>query len=300
VFEAALEALNQPLAAAGGAHFWPLLLGSLAIFVAVGGISTGVTGLSLLSAVLALHEAGHLVAMRAFGYRDTRILFIPFLGAVTTGTQHDVPGEQRAVVLLAGPMPGLLLGVALSLSGVTHDPLFRHAAGLLIGINAFNLLPLSVLDGGKLLEVLLFSRGPWLHAGFSFVTCTLLGLVAYKLHAWTLLAVAGVGLASAQRTLKVAYAARGLRERFVFPASLTGASPELLHALFDAAYVEVIPPVLKRAGSARTLAKACAAAMREIHAQAAQRTASLPASVAILSGYVALFAFFAATWLRRH
>jgi hypothetical protein len=66
LFEAALAALNRPAAAPRGAHFWPLLLGSLAIFVAAGGISTGVTGLGVLSAVLMFHEAGHLIAMRAF------------------------------------------------------------------------------------------------------------------------------------------------------------------------------------------------------------------------------------------
>jgi hypothetical protein len=86
VFEATLAELKKP-PGKSRTEFWPLLLGSLAIFMALGGLSGGVGRLVLLTAVLALHEAGHLVAMRAFGYRDTRILFIPFLGAVTTGSQ---------------------------------------------------------------------------------------------------------------------------------------------------------------------------------------------------------------------
>jgi Zn-dependent protease len=140
--------------------------------------------------------------MRAFGYRDTRILFIPFLGAVTTGRQENVSRDRRAIVLLAGPLPGLLLGLGLSLVGAAHDPLIGHAAGLLVAINAFNLLPLAALDGGKLLEALLFSRGPLLLGAFTMATSALLALFAYNRHAWLLLAVAWVGFSLAPRTTK--------------------------------------------------------------------------------------------------
>jgi Zn-dependent protease len=266
--------------------------------MALGGLSGGVGRLVLLTAVLALHEAGHLVAMRAFGYRDTRILFIPFLGAVTTGSQENVPGERRAIVLLAGPVPGLLLGFALSLIGATHDPVIRHAAGLLVAINAFNLLPLGALDGGKLLDVLLFSRGPLLRGAFTMASSTLLALFAYNRHAWLLLAVAWVGIGAAQRTYKIAQAARGLSERGALPLCLADASPEFVRELFDAAYFKVVPPLLR--SSSRGVSAATANAMRDIHAQAVQRPASLPASVLMLTGYVAIFAVCTVAWLHRH
>jgi Zn-dependent protease len=294
-FEAALAELNKPRAGRR-TEFWPMLLGSLAIFVALGGLAAGIGRLVLLTAVLGFHEAGHLVAMRAFGYRDARILFIPFLGAVTTGSRENVPGEQRAIVLLAGPVPGLLLGFSLFLLGATHDPVVRQAAGLLIAINAFNLLPLGALDGGKLLDVLLFSRGPLLRAVFAIATSALLGWFAYNRHAWLLLAVAWLGIGAAQNSYKAALAARRLGAREALPQSLEGASPEFLRQLFDLAYL-VTPPLLRRSSRG---AAANARAMREVHAQAVQRPASLPASALMLSAYVALFALCTVAWSHRH
>ena len=294
-FEAAFAELQKPLGERRS-DFWPMLLGSLAIFLVLGGLSGGVGRLVLLTAVLGFHEAGHLVAMRAFGYRDTRILFIPFLGAVTTGKEENVPGERRAVVLLAGPLPGLLLGFILFALGAGRDPVVRHAAALLVGINAFNLLPLGALDGGKLLDVLLFSRGPVLRGAFTMASSVLLGLLAYNLHAWVLFGVAWLGIGAAQRNYKIALAARRLGQREALPQSLVGASRDYLRQLFEMADA-VIPPSIR--GTSRSAALS-ARAMRDIHAQAVQRPASLPASVLVLTGYIALFAFCIVTWAHRH
>src|SRR5262249_12332862 len=58
-----------------------------------------------------IHEAGHALAMLTFGYRDIRILFIPLLGAVATGTAREIATWKQAVVLLAGPLPGLIAAI---------------------------------------------------------------------------------------------------------------------------------------------------------------------------------------------
>ncbi len=127
--------------------------------------------IAVLLGVLILHELGHFFAMRAFGYRDTGIFFLPFFGAATTGRKRDASVTQEVVVLLMGPLPGLLLGlggIMAHLQGLhlPGGPVATKAAWMLIVINYFNLLPLLPFDGGKIVQRLLFSRFPWLDVAF--------------------------------------------------------------------------------------------------------------------------------------
>src|SRR5262249_26862794 len=78
----------------------------------------------ILIGVLLFHEAGHFLGMRTFGYRDVRMFFIPGFGAAVAGKKEGVPAWQEAIVLLLGPLPGLVLGSALYLwDRVTPTPL---------------------------------------------------------------------------------------------------------------------------------------------------------------------------------
>ncbi|GAB3011762.1 hypothetical protein GCM10027051_12920 [Niabella terrae] len=113
--------------------------------------------LLLLSGVLLLHEAGHFLAMKYYRYQDLGILFLPFLGALVRGRKNQISQQQSAVILLAGPLPGLLLG--LLLAAISKDqPLYLgqvpldFVAQLLIWANLLNLLPVYPLDGGQLLN----------------------------------------------------------------------------------------------------------------------------------------------------
>lgn len=140
---------------------------SIALFLAVGLTRTAWQPLAVLVGVLLFHELGHLGAMAAFRYRNLRMLFIPFLGAIITGRNYCIPGWKKAVILLAGPLPGLLLGAALGIIASVHDwPGLSFLSLVLIALNLFNLLPLTPLDGGQLMEVLLFARHPTLNVVF--------------------------------------------------------------------------------------------------------------------------------------
>jgi Zn-dependent protease len=122
----------------------------------------GVAWALVLGSILLFHEAGHALAMKAFGYRDVRMFFIPFFGAAVTGTSKPGPAWRACVVLLAGPVPGVLVGLALGLGprfGFTLAEPWKTHAFMLVLINTFNLLPIYPLDGGRLLQTLLFSRG---------------------------------------------------------------------------------------------------------------------------------------------
>lgn len=123
--------------------------------------------LALLIGILLFHELGHLAAMRAFGYRNLRMFFIPFFGAAASGKCYNVTGWKQAVVSLAGPLPGIAVGIVLGVVAVMrHSPLLLEAAMLLLSINAFNLLPIMPLDGGRLMQVTIFARHPVLDVIF--------------------------------------------------------------------------------------------------------------------------------------
>ncbi|MBS0660887.1 MAG: site-2 protease family protein [Verrucomicrobia bacterium] len=137
----------------------------------------------LLTGALVFHELGHLVAMRLFGSRDTSLLFIPFLGGVAL--QNDRPATkpwQEVIMLLAGPVPGLVLGFALLgallvLPAAALPSWSWMAVAVLLTLNAFNLLlPIAPLDGGQLLQTAFLGRFPRFAALFR--SASGLGLIA--------------------------------------------------------------------------------------------------------------------------
>jgi len=147
---------------ASGKSGFILLLVSLGLFVAAS--MTGAGGLpydmiAILVGVLFVHELGHWLAMRAFGYRNLKMFFIPFFGAAVSGRHYNVPGWKKAVVSFTGPLPGIVLGAALGFAGVaTHHPLLIKVGVTAVVLNGFNLLPVLPLDGGWILQAILLSR----------------------------------------------------------------------------------------------------------------------------------------------
>jgi len=137
-----------------------------------------------LVAIVFVHEMGHALAMRAFGWTNLHVFFIPMLGAVATGGRPRAPAAWKDVlVLLAGPVPGLAAGLAVLASPLAADPSWHGAALMAVTINAFNLLPLQPLDGGQLLAIALFNRWPRARLAFIIASAGGLLLVGWKLEA---------------------------------------------------------------------------------------------------------------------
>ena len=113
-----------------------------------------------LTLLVLVHEAGHLIAMRAFRYKDTGIFFIPLLGGLAKGTKREISQKESAIVLLAGPLPGILIGTALLLTNSVSTDM-AWAGKLLVILNGLNLLPIYPLDGGQLFNrIYLQEEGP--------------------------------------------------------------------------------------------------------------------------------------------
>lgn len=162
----------------------------------------------LLIPILLFHELGHFVAMRSFKYRNLKMFFIPLLGAAVTGQNYNVAGWKKAIVSLAGPVPGIVVGILMGLLAMSlgDQPLLLEAATLTVFLNGFNLLPFLPLDGGWIVHILLFSRHPVLDTTFRFLAAVVL-ISSGLLGIW-ILAFLGVmmliGLRAAHRVARVA------------------------------------------------------------------------------------------------
>jgi Zn-dependent protease len=155
----------------GGMHKLVLLLGSLAVFLLLAKmLDNPLEWLLVVVAVIVVHEAGHYLGMLLFGYRDVRMFFIPLFGAAVSGRSGGAAGWKRAVVALLGPLPGLLAGAACALicarTPEEPQPLLKSCAWALLLLNGTNLLPVYPLDGGRLVQDVLFSRNRFLDAAF--------------------------------------------------------------------------------------------------------------------------------------
>jgi len=197
---AKLEKLNAP------SPLKPLLSISLVVsvvlFIEFGRLVPWISEiLWILVPVLLIHELGHFIAMRLLGYRDVGMLFIPLLGAAVRGRHFNEPGWKAAVVALAGPLPGLALGIGgiascLFVSGPPPRWLLE-ALGYLFLLNALQLVPIMPLDGGRVVRAVVARRLPWLDFWFLLLGSATL-LAGALLMPWRpdwILLVLGVAMA---------------------------------------------------------------------------------------------------------
>jgi Zn-dependent protease len=133
-------------------------------------ISTGVTaliyarlfglafGVGVVLLIL-IHESGHLVVARLLRLPVSMPILIPFLGAFVNMRQAPRTVAQEAQMAIGGPILGSI-AAGLCYLGHLEQP-STHFGGLLLAlawfgflINLFNLIPVTPLDGGRVLSVL--------------------------------------------------------------------------------------------------------------------------------------------------
>ena len=167
------------------------ILGSFVLFVITSTKYFGTQTLIIFIAALILHEGGHLLAMKLCGYRDASLLFLPFLGAVATARKDDATITQRFFVSLAGPLPGLFLGVILAIifKDASYSTWIKQTSWILICLNLFNLLPIYPLDGGQIIDILLFSRFPYSDVAFKAFGAIIISLLGISHPALFLLTI---------------------------------------------------------------------------------------------------------------
>lgn len=115
-----------------------------------------------------IHEIGHAVAIRAKGLRAGVLVFIPFIGGAVTLKGQPRSVYDDAIIGLAGPVAGTAASlVCLQVYKTVHDPLWLLIAFLGFAINLFNLLPIGMLDGGRISAAV--TKWMWLFGGGAIV-----------------------------------------------------------------------------------------------------------------------------------
>lgn len=98
-----------------------------------------------------IHEIGHAIAIRMKGLRAGFMVFIPFVGGAVTLKDQPRTAYDDAMIGLAGPFAGTLASlVVLQVYKWTGDPMYLFIALLGFALNLFNLLPIGMLDGGRI------------------------------------------------------------------------------------------------------------------------------------------------------
>lgn len=150
--------------------------------------------LLVITAIVMIHELGHFFAMKYYRYNELGIFFIPLLGAYVSGTKREISQKQSAVILLAGPLPGIVLGLILYWIDTQHpigyypfDISLSRIALLFVFLNLINLLPVYPLDGGQLLNRVFLDEESIVSRIFIFLSIALLCWAAWKLNFWVLL-----------------------------------------------------------------------------------------------------------------
>lgn len=157
--------------------------------------------------VVSFHELGHFVAMKSVGYKNLSLFFIPFFGAAVTGQKQNVTLAETMLVLFAGPVPGIVLSIALlSYPGASGSGPMRIGLILLLVINYANLLPLFPLDGGRIISHLLFTKqvyGGLIFRAFATTSFVIAGIWLEDFVLLTLALLVGVSLPATFRYAKV-------------------------------------------------------------------------------------------------
>lgn len=127
--------------------------------------------ISALLVVLLIHELGHFFAMKIFNYNQVKLFFIPLLGAYVSGKKTIVSQRQISIVILSGPLPGIIIGFSLFMTTffIPNDQLMM-LANIFLFLNLFNLLPFIPLDGGRLLEVLFLKQNHIIRIIFTIIS----------------------------------------------------------------------------------------------------------------------------------
>ncbi|WP_231891243.1 site-2 protease family protein [Paenibacillus swuensis] len=102
-----------------------------------------------------VHEMGHIIAAKRKGIATSPAFFIPFVGALISLKEQPRDAATEAYLAYGGPLAGLISFLpAVGIYYFTEEPFWALVIFLGALLNLFNLLPVSPLDGGRIVSVL--------------------------------------------------------------------------------------------------------------------------------------------------
>ena len=142
------------------------------------GVETG----AMVVVILLIHETGHYLAMRLAGVPGTLMFFVPGFGAAVTGGLSTTGPWQRLGIILAGPLPGIILGLLLLRANHGTPGVLTSTGFAFLALNYTNLLPIWPLDGGQLLQLLIPATSYFRHLALRAVSTGALAAMAISYH----------------------------------------------------------------------------------------------------------------------
>jgi len=142
--------------------------------------------------IVLIHEIGHAVVIRAKGLRAGMMVFIPFVGGAVTLKDQPRSAYDDAQIGLAGPIAGTFASlVVLQIYKWTNAPLYLAIAAAGFAVNLLNLLPIGMLDGGRISAAV--TKWMWVFGGGALIykvakqpnplMLVILVLVAFQVYA---------------------------------------------------------------------------------------------------------------------
>lgn len=117
--------------------------------------------------IVFIHELGHVVVAKGFGWRVSEVQLLPFGGVAVVEEAGNLPASQELWVALAGPLQNLwMIGFAflIKMTGWSDPEWWDYFITANVWIGLFNLLPILPLDGGKVALSLISYRSSYLKA----------------------------------------------------------------------------------------------------------------------------------------
>jgi len=149
-----------------------------------------ITYILVLAGVILIHEIGHFLAMRFFKYNDLAIFFVPLIGAFTSGQKNTISQKQDVIILLSGPIPGIIIGLIFYYYGLQESNEFLlRVSNIFIFLNLFNLIPIMPLDGGRIIKSMFFENKEIIRKIFIFISIALLTYISITTQSYFLLII---------------------------------------------------------------------------------------------------------------
>ena len=141
----------------------------------------------ILTISLVIHEYGHVWAMRTVGLPTRGFYLIPFVGGAAVPERAFASRLEETFVALAGPAFGLAQAVLIyGLYVVYQHPLLGAVAAWIAVLNLFNMIPITPLDGGRIIKSATMSFGSSIGMGVLIAGTIAAVALMFWLKSWAL------------------------------------------------------------------------------------------------------------------
>jgi Zn-dependent protease len=162
-------------------QIWMAVVSALMIWPFFGLTTPGLVLAASLTAVVALHEFGHMFAFRVMGHKSARMIFIPILGGIAMGGRpYDRHFEIGFSALMGAGFSVFPVAACISIYPLAlasgHNQLAAAVASFgLIGsiFNLANLVPVWKFDGGQVIRQVFDGRIAQAAASFIMLSALL-------------------------------------------------------------------------------------------------------------------------------